>query len=121
MRTVLLGRKAATIAVEGELDLGSSAGLREELRALGPEVGHVLVDLTAVTFVDSAALTVLAVSARRLRGRGGELLVAVDDASILSVLRIAGLDRYLTVYDSEDAAMRYLVGLSLLESLEETA
>ena len=101
-----IAEHAHTIAVEGELDLYTAAELKQRLREV--DVENVLVDLSRVTFVDSAGLATLVTASRRVRARGGTLMLCVDDPNILKVLRVTGLDRFFDVRSSADDPVREL-------------
>ena len=60
-------------------------------------VDRVVVDLTETTFIDSSSLGVLIGAHRRLKARGGRLMVACDDEAILKTFRITGLDSVFTL------------------------
>jgi anti-sigma B factor antagonist len=117
LTTLRLGEHGSSITVEGELDLYSAPKLKAQLLGLADDVKHVLVDLSRTTFVDSAGLGVLVACARRLRSRGGTILLAVDDLNILKVLEITGLARFFEIRRSVANPTRELLGLSLLTSL----
>jgi anti-sigma B factor antagonist len=87
----------ATISVEGELDLYSSPELKAQLAALPNDLQHLVLDLTGLTFIDSAGLAVLVFAARKLRGRGGSVRLTIGDHDILKVMAITGFDRYFEI------------------------
>ena len=78
--TVVTGR--------GELDLAVRDDLR---RVLEPLRGRVVIDLAAVTFIDSSCIGVLAGTGTRLQDDGGELRVRAPNDSTRMVLEITGL------------------------------
>jgi anti-sigma B factor antagonist len=65
----------------------------------------VIVDLTETTFVDSSSLGVLIGAHRRLKSRGGRLVVACSSDAIVKTFRITGLDGVFKLVDSLDAAL----------------
>lgn len=109
----LTGR-AATVAVAGELDVYTAPGLEELMRGLGDEVTHLLVDLTGVTFVDSAGVGLLTQSAKRLSARGGVMMLAIDTASVRKIFELTGLDRFFDIHDDPARAAEQLIGAALL-------
>jgi anti-sigma B factor antagonist len=119
LSTVRVGEHAATISIEGELDLYTVTALKEQFIALPPAVVHVLVDMSRTDFVDSAGLGALVAASRRLRERGGGLLLSVDDRHILRTLQVTGLDRFFDIRRPETNPTRHLVGLSALTSLDD--
>src|SRR4051812_8377421 len=65
------------VKVSGELDVLHSPRLREVLTDAidGTAYAHFVLDLADVSFIDSTALAVLAGASRRVRDRGGKLVV----------------------------------------------
>jgi anti-sigma B factor antagonist len=92
------------VSLAGELDLYNAPQLRTALLAecaAAPE--RLVVDLSAVEFIDSTALGVL-IEARRRLPRGEAFLLAAPGLETRRALRISGLDRHFTVHESVDAA-----------------
>ena len=94
------------VTPSGELDVMAASSLRATLRAALETGLQVVVDLSLVTFVDTAALGVLASANRRLLTDGGgrPLVITHASARILEVLRITGLVRVLDVRTCEPPA-----------------
>jgi anti-sigma B factor antagonist len=111
----LTGR-AAAVAVEGELDVYTAPELEELLRGLGDGVTHVLVDLTGVTFVDSAGVGLLTQNAKRLAARGGVMMLVIDTVSVRRIFELTGLDRFFVIHEDPGRAAAQLLGASLLEA-----
>ena len=89
-----LSRGVALVSVSGELDLYTGERLREAIgEATSVGADTVLLDLSGVGFVDSAALGVIVQETKRLEGRGVALLLVTDDPRTLRVLEVTGLDR----------------------------
>lgn len=82
----------ALIRVEGESDAFTSIRLREFLRSQ-LDAGHteLLLDLSDLTFIDSAGLRVLIDADRALRENGGRLVLRAPSRPVLRILDIAGL------------------------------
>jgi anti-anti-sigma factor len=96
------------VRLAGELDLTNARELEEELQALTPAEGSVLVlDLNRVVFLDSAALHVLFRAAGRL-GRQRVVLVCAPEVPIAGTLRIVGLEAAADLVGSLEAALRTL-------------
>lgn len=94
------------IVLEGEIDIYSAPQFKEVL-ITGIEDGaqRVIVDLTAVTFIDSTALGVLVSGAKRVRPRNGNLDIVCTDENILRIFEITGLNRIFGIYASRDEAV----------------
>ncbi len=100
-----LARDAFEITVSGEVDLHDAPALEAALdEAVAAGAARVLLDLTAVPFLDSVALGVLMKAHKRL-----ELLVlAIGDVRVLRVFEITGLDRTLNIERSRTEALARL-------------
>jgi anti-sigma B factor antagonist len=81
----------ARLAVSGEVDSSSAPLLRERLDALfDASVRELIIDLSAVTFLDSAGLCVLAAAHRRA-GDEVRLRVLASSRAVIRPLQITGL------------------------------
>ena len=94
------------VSVTGEVDLFTAPEFKQRVTApIAAGVDHVIVDLMDTTFIDSSSLGVLIGAHRRLKARGGGLIVACDAESIVKTFRITGLDGVFQLTDSVDAAL----------------
>jgi anti-anti-sigma factor len=76
----------------GEFDAGSCTALRRALeRAAERSGGRVLVDLTAATFIDCRALTLIVAAAHRLADNGGSLVLALGEGQPRRLAELTGL------------------------------
>ncbi len=89
------------VSVAGEIDVATAPQLQERLHELIAS-GHanVVVDLLAVTFLDSTALGVLVGALKRCRERGGELQLVVVDPRIVKIFEITGLTTVFPIVES---------------------
>lgn len=96
----------SVVRADGELDVSTAPQLRQTITtALDDGDGTVIVDLTAVTFMDSTTLGVLIGVHNRVREDGGALGLVCPEEKLRRVFRITGLDKVFTLYDTvEDAA-----------------
>ncbi len=92
------GEKAVVLA--GELDLYRAPEIERALIDAA-EPGRILVvDLHAVTFLDSTMLALLIAADRRQRDRGSELRILVGARTPMSAFEVTGLDRRLSIGDA---------------------
>ena len=92
--TAQIGEDAFVVSASGEVDIASVETLERELDGLARRGAlRVIVDLTGVTFIDSAGLGVLVREAKRLDEHGGTCVLVADDPRILRIFEITGLDR----------------------------
>lgn len=91
-----------TITVSGDIDATSAPAFGRSLRDVldHPDVAQLLLDLTGVTFLDSAGLTALVVANRTAQSRGRVLSVRCGSSrAVRRPLEITGLLTILTVTD----------------------
>ena len=97
--------QAVVVALAGEIDMDTSAAVRN--RILGLLRDHpplLVVDMTAVEFMDSSGLGTLVEALRWSRRNGGQLkLVGLAD-NVRSVFEIARLETVFEIYDTEAEA-----------------
>ena len=111
LTSAYLGGDAHVVTVEGELDVATVPGLRDELRRIDDEGGQeVVVDLLAVPFVDSAALGLLVETSKRMKARGGKFTIVCDDRRIARIIEITGLERVLRHHATLRDALESLDG-----------
>ena len=98
------------LSVTGEVDMKTSPSFqRGLLRAIGAGKSGLVVDLSRVEFVDSAALTSLASAFDALRRRGGgSLAIVAPDSRMRALFEVARLDREFQIYDSRAEALEGL-------------
>ena len=93
------------VTLEGEVDLYTAPEFKEVLlRGIDEGARNVVVDLSAVTFVDSTALGVLVGGGKRLLD-SGSLRIVCGDERIRRILEIAGLAGVFTIYLTLDEAL----------------
>jgi anti-sigma B factor antagonist len=94
------------VAVRGEIDLFTAPEFKQHISApIDAGVPHVVVDLTRTTFIDSSSLGVLIGAHRRLKLRGGSLVIVCAGEAIVKTFRITGLDGVFTLVESLDDAL----------------
>jgi len=96
----------AVLAVGGEVDVATAPRLREQLIGLVNQGSHrIVVDLTAVDFLDSTGLGVLVGALKRVRTHDGDLSLVCDEPRILKVFEITGLTKVFAMYADVDQAV----------------
>lgn len=103
---------ATLLSVIGEIDLWSADRLRDALAtAVDPAAPpQVIVDLRAVSFIDSTGLGVLAGALRASRDGAGDLALVVGPGPVSKVLSVTGMDRVFPIFGDLPAAKSGLVG-----------
>jgi anti-sigma B factor antagonist len=89
---VLIDGSAVRVTAAGEIDSSSAPVLRGRLdAALDGGVEELVVDLSQVTFLDSAGLCVLAAAHRRAGAQGIRMRVLAASRAVIRPLQITGL------------------------------
>lgn len=100
----------AVAAVRGELDVTSSADAMPAIAALVVRHQVVIVELSALEFMDCGALGVLLRVRRLARQSGGDVLLAAPAANVLRLLSLTGMNEVFGVHASADAAVSSIAG-----------
>ncbi|MDP1820938.1 MAG: STAS domain-containing protein [Acidimicrobiales bacterium] len=87
----------------GELDAYTVSQFREALGGLASQK-YLLIDLSAVPFMDSAGLGALIGGIRRAREAGGDVAVACSRPTLIRLLHTTGFDRIVSVTETVQAA-----------------
>lgn len=100
------GHGAAIVTVAGDIDLLTNERFAETLKdAVSGSQPVVIVDLSQVAFLGSAALSVLSTSAGEAADAGVALRLVANDRVVLRPLEIVGMNQSLQVFDSLEAAL----------------
>lgn len=93
------------VTLAGEIDLYTAPRFHEVLlRGIDERASRVIVDLSAVTFLDSTGLGVLVGGAKRL-GASGPLQIVCGPGHVRRVLEIAGLAGVFAIRSTLDEAL----------------
>jgi anti-sigma B factor antagonist len=92
----------AIIALKGEIDLESSPLARELLLSNVAGKKNILVDLSAVSYIDSSGVASLVEALQASRKNGTEFALAAASEAARRVLELARLDKVFTMYNTID-------------------
>jgi anti-sigma B factor antagonist len=91
----------SVVTPTGELDVSTADELRECLFGeVADGARRVVLDLSAVTFLDSTTLGVLVGTRKRLERNGGRLDLVCQHPMVLKVLRTTAFDRVFAIHAS---------------------
>jgi anti-anti-sigma factor len=95
----------SVVRLTGEADL-TTTSLRDTLTdAVARKPRLILVDMSALRFIDSGAMQMIVAAYRVFRGDGGTLALVHPTPAVARVLELTGVSELVTVYDSVDAAI----------------
>lgn len=99
--------QAVVVSLSGELDAYDAPSLRSTFTELTTrrQGAVVVLDLSAVSFVDSTALGTIVGLLRRVREGDGELRVVLPESNARRIFELTSLDRTLDVRPSRASAL----------------
>jgi anti-sigma B factor antagonist len=101
--------RVLVLAVSGEIDIGTAPYLKDDVAAvMDPEVRHLVLDFSGVSFCDSSGLSVLIGLWRILRDHHGALHLAAVPSAVSRALRITALDQFIAQHPDVTTAMASL-------------
>jgi len=95
----------AVVAVSGELDIVTSRRFDARLAEVRRDANHIIIDLSAVDFMDTGSLAVIVGHWKQITAAGGTLALAGARYRYTKTLWITGLADRLPLYESVDAAI----------------
>jgi anti-sigma B factor antagonist len=96
----------AIVAISGELDLALCVNVAPELNAaLRSPVRAIVIDLEAVSLVDSSGIALLLNAFRRLDQAGRQLAIACPMGPQRRAFELTALDRQLPMYETSQDAL----------------
>ena len=97
------------VPVRGEVTFSNVSDFDRRLEQAFDDGAHNLViDLTDLTFIDSSGLSALLTASARARRLGGAVALVLAQGEPPSIFRFRGVDRLLSLYPSQEAALEGL-------------
>jgi anti-sigma B factor antagonist len=106
--TVRSERGVVIAELTGDIDMSTVAGLRERLFGLADSGQPLIIDLSRITFIDSAGLGALVATARRADVHGGSLHAVCSRPQTRRLLWLTGVDRRIPLSATVDGALMLL-------------
>lgn len=102
-----IGDDVVAFRIDGRLNMVSAPDLRSAVNhALAGDRPKIVIDLSAVTFMDSAGLGVLIACLKTARQAGGDVRISAPSEQVAMVLSLSNVDQILTPFESAEAAYR---------------
>lgn len=92
--------EARLISMAGELDIAARDEVDAVLTAAAAHGAPLIIDLTALRFIDSSGIHVLVIAQRRASDDGRRLLVVRGTKPVTRVLALCGLESRVEMHDS---------------------
>jgi anti-sigma B factor antagonist len=110
MQVAPIAPDATRIILSGRLDAAGAAAIDLPFNAAAGSNRHLLVDMSAVTFVASIGIRTLVLGAKTIQRRGGKLLLLKPQPEVEQVLETIGVIDLLPVVHDEAEATAALAG-----------
>lgn len=105
LETEMLPGEVQRIGLEGRLDIEGSQAVDLRFSTLATtRKSQIVVDLAGVSFLASIGIRLLITAARGQNGRGGKFVLASAQPAVMKVLRSAGIDQLIPVYEDVESA-----------------
>jgi anti-sigma B factor antagonist len=96
----------AVVTVNGKLDMVTVAEFRKTVQdAIAGGAKRAVIDLDGLSYISSAGIGAIAMSANEFKALGGDLRVASPQANVSRVLEICGIDKVVHVHPSVAEAL----------------
>ena len=107
--------RACIVSVEGDIDLSMVPDLEEALGgAVSAGLSNVVMDMSAVTYVDSSALGMLIWLDKELKDTGGKVMLAGADENVSRILELSGLISVANSVSTQSSAEHALQSLEVV-------
>ena len=94
------------LPLKGEIDLHVSPVVTASLNAMiEKKPKHLVVDLSAVSYIDSAGLAALIEAMQKVEGYGGNFTLVGLQETVRSIFEISRLDQVFQIFPDADAAL----------------
>jgi anti-anti-sigma factor len=101
-----VGEYIQIVGVTGELDLSNAGGLVRQVEvAVRSGRNCIVIDLSAVTHMDSTGLAALIEAHQLTEARRGRLALVAGSESVRRTIEVRGLDRLFVITASRDEAV----------------
>ncbi|MCH8903386.1 MAG: STAS domain-containing protein [Bacteroidetes bacterium] len=93
------------ISVEGELDASSSIDMDKAIEAtINEGIYKLLINCEKLSYISSAGVGVFVSYVEDIKNKNGKIVFYKMQANVLSVLQILGLDKILSIAETEEEA-----------------
>lgn len=86
--------KQYTVTLDGELSIYTAADFKQELKPCLDDCKSMLIDLSAVTEMDTSCFQVLVQAKRECEKAGKEMQMSGHSPAVLEILELYGMERF---------------------------
>src|SRR6476620_6722077 len=92
------------VVLRGRFDTTGAVVVELPFNKVATDTHKIVVDLSAVHFLAPSGICGLRVGAKVVKSKGGRLVTVCPDNSVAKVLKTAGMDSLIPIYQTEAAA-----------------
>ena len=98
--------RANVLGLKGEIDLHVSPAVTESLNAkIKKKPERIVIDLSRVTYIDSAGIAVLILAMQEVEAYGGKFFLSGLQETLRSIFETSRLERVFRIFPDVDAAL----------------
>jgi anti-sigma B factor antagonist len=101
---------AAVVRLGGEVDLDTTGALRDALDAIIHQRRNIILECSALRYIDSAGFHVLFQARQELKQYGCEMLIAAPSPTLNHAFKIINIEKHIHCVPSVAEALRILNG-----------
>jgi anti-anti-sigma factor len=99
-------KNAIIVAVKGRMDAVSAPELEDRLGDwMDKGETQIIIDLGGLDYISSAGLRIILATAKKLKDKGGQLLLACLTKMVKEVFEISGFSAIIPIYESVESAL----------------
>ncbi len=96
------------LRLDGRLDAATTPVLERKIDSLIAENrNHLLLDFLHIDYLSSAGMRLLLSAAKKLKAKKGVLLIFSVSEDVMEIIKLAGFERILQIFESEQDALHY--------------
>ena len=98
------------VVLEGQVRISTQNDFKDHLDKISAEYGDrtVLLEMTGISYMNSAGIGIIVDSFKKFRERGGRLALCNLSPDIFRLFEVTKLNRFISIFESESAAMTKL-------------
>jgi anti-sigma B factor antagonist len=96
----------AIVDITGDIDMGTSPGLRKTLLECLKKMPRLLVNLGDVRYVDSSGIASLVEVLKEARDKNRKLILYGLNPTVRDALQLTRLTKIFSIFDTEDEALK---------------
>jgi anti-sigma B factor antagonist len=98
--------QGVVVRLEGRFDAEGAEGIKQPMQQLAETtVGKLVIDMSQVSFIDSAGLSVLVSTLKRARSVGGNVVLGAVQPQALTVFKLTMLDQVFSISPTVESAL----------------